>query len=200
MERYYYELRKGLFDFDEVLAAQREATYAKRDRALLADAATGDETLREMCSAVVGDIINANWKGAQLDGAAAETLHGKLQQFFAGSTLSASQLTGCAREDATAAAVAAAHAALDAKWSALDGVRSGLAFESARFLSLVQIDTLWKEHIKAMNYVKDFAGLKVYAQEDPLDVYREEGLKLFEAMQRSHRQNTVFSFFSYQPK
>ena len=36
-----------------------------------------------------------------------------------------------------------------------------------------------------MNYVKDFAGLKVYAQEDPLDVYRREGLVLFETMQKS---------------
>merc|ERR1719424_970311 len=37
VERYYYELRKGLFDFDEVLAAQRQATYARRDAALQAD-------------------------------------------------------------------------------------------------------------------------------------------------------------------
>jgi preprotein translocase subunit SecA len=39
VERYYYELRKGLFDFDEVIAAQREAVYAQRDRALRTDAA-----------------------------------------------------------------------------------------------------------------------------------------------------------------
>ena len=51
-----------------------------------------------------------------------------------------------------------------------------------------------------MSFVKDFAGLKVYAQLNPLDVYREEGLKLFEGMQRALRQNTVFSFFVYQPQ
>ena len=33
VERYYYELRKGLFDFDEVLAAQREDTHRRRDKA-----------------------------------------------------------------------------------------------------------------------------------------------------------------------
>ena len=54
--------------------------------------------------------------------------------------------------------------------------------------------------MKAMNNVKDFAGLKIYNQEDPLDVYRAEGLKLYESMQASLRQNTVFSFFAYAPK
>ena len=42
--------------------------------------------------------------------------------------------------------------------------------------------------------------LKVYAQEDPLDVYRVEGLVLFEQMQKSLRQNAVYSFFMYQPR
>jgi preprotein translocase subunit SecA len=50
-----------------------------------------------------------------------------------------------------------------------------------------------------MDFVKDFAGMKVYAQEKPLDVYRAEGLDLYESMQVALRQNTVFSFFSYRP-
>ena len=41
--------------------------------------------------------------------------------------------------------------------------------------------------------------IKVYAQENPLDVYREEGLNLFAAMERSQRQNTIYSFMQYQP-
>ena len=82
----------------------------------------------------------------------------------------------------------------------LDAVRDGLSAESQRFLALTQIDTLWKAHMKAMGYVKDFAGLKVYAQEDPLDVYRSEGIKLFDAMQTAYAVNTVFSFFMYEPQ
>ena len=62
------------------------------------------------------------------------------------------------------------------------------------------MDNLWKGHMKAMSYVKDFAGLKVYNQEDPLDVYREEGLTLYASMQASLRQNSIFSFFAYEPK
>ena len=79
-------------------------------------------------------------------------------------------------------------------------MRGGLGFESARYLRLLQADNLWKGHIKAMNFVKDFAGLKVYNQEDPLDVYRAEGLTLYETMQVSLRQNTVYSFMAYEPR
>ena len=61
------------------------------------------------------------------------------------------------------------------------------------------MDNLWKAHMKAMNFVKDFAGLKVYAQQDPLTVYREEGLELYDKMKVSVRQNTVYSFFAYSP-
>ena len=49
VERYYYELRKGLFDFDEVLAAQREDTYRKRDAALRGDADSTLEDFRLIC-------------------------------------------------------------------------------------------------------------------------------------------------------
>ena len=42
---------------------------------------------------------------------------------------------------------------------------------SVRYLTLLQTDNLWKAHMKAMSFVKEFAGLKAYAQLDPLAVY-----------------------------
>ena len=201
VERYYYELRKGLFSFDEVLAVQREATYRERDATLMADADASLERVRQDSAEVVRDIFRANWKAdlAAADGELASTLLTKLEQFFPQLPITVAELS-VPRADAEAAAVAAATKAVDEKAAALDGIKAGLGFESARYLSLMQRDNLWKSHMKAMGFVKDFAGLKVYAQQDPLDVYREEGLKLFEKMQVALRQNTVFSFFAYQPK
>merc|ERR1712232_370850 len=95
------------------------------------------------------------------------------------------------REDAQAAVVRAVGAALNLKEQELEATRPRLAYESQRYIALLQTDELWKQHMKEMNYVKDFAGLKVYAQQNPLQVYREEGLTLFESMQTSFRQNTV---------
>ena len=201
VERYYYELRKGLFDFDDVLAAQREATYRRRDLALNADPESTLEQVRRDAAAVVADIFEANWKASELrvaDAALADKMRGKLLQFFPEMT-GLDALEGIERADALKVATVASSAALDAKAASLDAVRSGLAFESARYLTLLQTDNLWKAHMKAMNYVKDFAGLKVYNQQDPLDVYRTEGLTLFDRMQVAQRQNVVFSFFAYKP-
>ena len=54
--------------------------------------------------------------------------------------------------------------------------------------------------MRQLNFVKDFAGLKAYAQEDPLEVYRTEGDKLYDGMQKAFEQNTAFSFAQYDPK
>merc|ERR1719424_2448429 len=135
----------------------------------------------------VSDIFEANWKGPA-DAAEAElaaTLIAKLDLFFPSHGLAAADLSGSSRADCEAKALAASKAVLKSKADSLDGTRDGLAFESARYLLLLQTDNLWKGHIKAMNY------LKVFAQEDPLDVYRSEGLTLFESMQKSLRQNSV---------
>jgi len=55
---------------------------------------------------------------------------------------------------AEAAVLTAVEAAVAAKTAELEGVRAGLAGEAARFLVLTQEDTLWKSHLKDMNYVK----------------------------------------------
>ena len=167
VERYYYELRKGLFDFDEVLAAQREATYARRDAVLRAPPEAALATLSEFAALVTSDIFNANWpsEATTLDGAAAEKLASKLGQFFGpGYGVNAAQLSGAAsRSEAHEAASQAAVAAVKAKAAELDGVRAGLAHEASRYLTLLQMDNLWTGHMKAMGFVKDFAGLKVSA-------------------------------------
>ena len=83
VERYYYELRKGLFSFDEVLAVQRESTYSNRDDVLRAEPAAALASLRAESALVVGDIFEANWKAeGALDAEGAATLLGKLEQFF----------------------------------------------------------------------------------------------------------------------
>ena len=90
--------------------------------------------------------------------------------------------------------------AYDAKTASLEKARPGLALEVQRYLALVQLDLAWKEHMKAMNFVKDFAGLKAYAQMNPLQVYQEEGLKLFDGLQVRFRQNSAYSYFQYEVK
>jgi len=202
VERYYYEIRQKLFEFDEVLAAQRELTYSRRASILRSTPSEMHAMMLQIAQQTATDILNVNWKAADADQsvsseARAETILTKLRQFFPQMELGAADLLA-SREAAEAAVLASIDAALTAKEAALDSARSGLAFESQRYLALVQTDLLWKGHMKAMGYVKDFAGLKAYAALDPLQVYQKEGLTLYDAMQTSFRQNTAYSFFQYE--
>ena len=45
---------------------------------------------------------------------------------------------------------------------------------------LMTIDQVWKEHLYAMDQLKDAIRFHGYAQKDPLMVYKNEGFKLFE--------------------
>ena len=174
VERYYYELREKLFEFDEVLAAQREDVYGRRAAVVSANGDEMSEMMARYAAETASDIVSANWPaaddGAALDCAAAEKLVGKLRQFFP--DLDVGPIRGT-REEASAAVAEAVASAVARKESSLEGVRAGLGLEAARFIALTQFDTLWKDHMKAMNSVKDFAGLRAYAQEDPLQVHLE---------------------------
>lgn len=192
VERYYYELRQRLFEFDEVLAVQREETYSRRGSVLRGSASDVVRTISDLSQQTARDIVKANLQAS----APAATL-AKLKQFFPDVQLEEAALQADNAEEVTLAAVAAA---VYAKAAALDAVKPGLAAEAARFLILTQEDTLWKAHMKDMSFVKEWAGLKIYAGSDPISVYREEGLRLYEGLLRQLRQNSAFSFFQYQPR
>jgi len=208
VERYYYELRQKMFEFDEVLAAQRDATYSRRAAILRSSPAEMRALVLEAVQATASDIISANWKVSEEDNGAAtsatasntcaEVLTNKLKQFFPKISLKEEQITASPREEVERIIKDAVDDALAAKEASLELRKEGLACESQRFLALVQSDLGWKEHMKAMNYVKEFAGLKAYSGADPLQVYREEGLELFASMQKAFRQNIAYSFFQYE--
>ncbi len=44
------------------------------------------------------------------------------------------------------------------------------------------LDGLWKEHLLAMDHLKEGIGLRGYAQQDPLVAYKKESFEMFEAM------------------
>ncbi len=51
-----------------------------------------------------------------------------------------------------------------------------------KVIMLQTIDTLWKDHLLAMDHLKEGIGLRGYAQVNPLQEYQREGFEMFEAM------------------
>jgi preprotein translocase subunit SecA len=60
-----------------------------------------------------------------------------------------------------------------------------------RMVLLRNVDTLWMDHIDAMDELRRGIGLRAYGQHDPVVEYREVGSDMFEEMNTSIRENTV---------
>ena len=57
------------------------------------------------------------------------------------------------------------------------------------------VDQRWREHLEAMDYLREGVHLRAFAQKDPLVEYRGEGHILFEELSQTIRQEVVFTLF-----
>jgi preprotein translocase subunit SecA len=67
-----------------------------------------------------------------------------------------------------------------------------------RVVMLSVLDGLWKEHLLAMDHLKEGIGLRGYAQQDPLVEYKKESFDMFEAMMLRFQEDTVRHLFRMQ--
>ncbi len=60
------------------------------------------------------------------------------------------------------------------------------------------LDGLWKDHLLAMDHLKEGIGLRGYAQQDPLVAYKKESFEMFEGMMMQFQQDTARHLFRMQ--
>ncbi len=68
-----------------------------------------------------------------------------------------------------------------------------------RMVLLNTIDSKWKDHLYAMDHLKEGIGLRSYAQRNPLVEYKKEGFEMFEAMYRSIHDEVADLIYKLQP-
>jgi len=67
-----------------------------------------------------------------------------------------------------------------------------------RIVMLQTVDNLWKDHLLSMDHLKEGIGLRGYAQQDPLIVYKREGFELFQEMVSRIKEETLGILFRIQ--
>jgi preprotein translocase subunit SecA len=78
---------------------------------------------------------------------------------------------------------------------ARESFTSELMREIERFVILQVVDTRWREHLDAMDYLREGVHLRAMAQKDPLVEYRGEGHLMFEELSRVIREEVVLTLF-----
>jgi preprotein translocase subunit SecA len=68
-----------------------------------------------------------------------------------------------------------------------------------RMLMLQIVDSHWKDHLLAMDHLKEGIGLRGYGQRDPLVEYKKESYVLFEGLMGRIEEQTIQILFLLQP-
>jgi len=199
VETYYYDIRKQVFEYDEVMNNQRKAVYSERRRVLDGRelkkqvVGYGERTMNEIVEAYVNpDLPPEEWDVSQLVS--------KVQEFvYLLEDLKADQLQGLSMDELKAFLQEQLRNAYDLKEGQIEQQRPGLMREAERFFILQQIDTLWREHLQAMDALRESVGLRGYGQKDPLIEYKNEGYDMFLDMMTNMRRNVIYSMFMFQP-
>ena len=89
--------------------------------------------------------------------------------------------------------------AYDIKEAQVDSISSDLMRRAERYFILQQIDILWREHLQAMDALRESVGLRGYGQKDPLIEYKNEGYDMFLDMMTNMRRNVIYSMFMFSP-
>ena len=63
---------------------------------------------------------------------------------------------------------------------------------------LQTVDNLWKDHLLSMDHLKEGIGLRGYAQQNPLIVYKKEGYDMFQEMIARVKEETLGMLFRIQ--
>ncbi|MCG3180623.1 MAG: Protein translocase subunit SecA [Phycisphaerae bacterium] len=70
--------------------------------------------------------------------------------------------------------------------------------ELERYLLIDIFDAIWKDHLYAMDHLKDSIGLRGFAEKDPLIEYKHEGYRMFEEMLMNVRDRVTDVVFKVQ--
>ncbi|MDD1418060.1 preprotein translocase subunit SecA [Dolichospermum sp. ST_sed1] len=200
VETYYYDIRKQVFEYDEVMNNQRRAIYAERRRVL--EGQDLKEQVIKYAEKTMDDIvdyyINPDLPSEEWE---LEKLVDKVKEFvYLLADMQSSQLEDMVMMEIKAFLHEQARIAYDMKEAQIDQIQPGLMRQAERFFILQRIDTLWREHLQQMDALRESVGLRGYGQKDPLIEYKSEGYELFLDMMVNIRRDVVYSLFMFQPQ
>jgi len=173
-----FDVRKQLLEYDDVSNDQRKVIYQQRNEIL--EAASLDEQIANLRKSAMADVVRTHvpaesleeqWDLPTLERVLRDEW--QLDLALAAAVDSSDSITD---EDILGKVVAAAAAQFDAKVAAV-GAEQFTPF--MRMVLLQSIDSHWREHLAALDYLRQGIHLRGYAQKNPKQEYKREAFELF---------------------
>jgi preprotein translocase subunit SecA len=179
VEAQNFNIRKQLIEYDDVMNQQREIIYEQRRQAL------EEEDLQPFILDMIEDIVDDLVENHTQEETLSEEwdLRGLQEAFLTQFSMTLS-FEGNSVEDFTQEGI---------REFLLEKARNGysqkeeewgpeIARDMERLVTLQTVDQRWREHLLAMDHLKEGIGLRGYAQQNPLIEYKREGLDMFQEM------------------
>ncbi|HEX9501310.1 MAG TPA: preprotein translocase subunit SecA, partial [Thermoanaerobaculia bacterium] len=199
VESHNFDIRKHLLEYDDVMNKQREVVYHRR-RELLSGVSLKDDVL-DMCDALIEDIAAAHasneietkeWDWKQIDDAFYKQFKFR-PGFSAESEVGGNPIHSV--DDLIELGAERVHQLYDQREAEFT---EPVMRQIEKIVALQTLDSLWKDHLLAMDHLKEGIGLRGYAQQNPLVEYQKEGFTMFEALMAVMQQDVVEKVFSVQ--
>ncbi|MCS7200444.1 MAG: preprotein translocase subunit SecA [Caldimicrobium sp.] len=186
VEAYHFEIRKHLLEYDDVMNKQRETIYSQR-KEILKNASIKDWILSmidEKCEELAEEFLLQERNTDKID---YTPLIERFKEIFAFSiTLDTQPLYK--KEELSKLLKEKALKKYEEK-------ERNLGEENLRhiekYILLTTIDTLWKEHLLHLDYLKESVGLRGYGQKNPLQEYKKEAFHLFVHLMKRIKETTL---------
>ena len=189
VEERNYEIRKNLLKFDDVMNDQRKVIYEQRKELMVTEDVS--ETVVEMREQAIDDAVSRCIpEKAYAEQWDTDTLHEEVVRLLdldlPIKDWAAEE--GIAEEEIRDRLMKESAQKMAAKTANYGAELMRMAEKS---LLLQLLDQTWKEHLLALDHLRQGIGLRAYGQKDPLNEYKREAFDMFEEMLNNLRETVT---------
>jgi len=179
VEGHHFDIRKQLIEYDDVMNKQREVIYRQRQEALRGENLKPAivDMIQGIIESIVDDFADDRLIPEEWDW---QALNDEFYQFFSFRVHpDKNMLNALTTENLYEYLYTEVMAFYQKKEMELDPRE----FRKIEQLVMLQsVDRYWKDHLLQMDHLKEGIGLRGYAQQNPLIVYKKEGFEMFQEM------------------
>ncbi len=195
-----FDIRKQLLEYDDVANDQRKVIYQQRNEILDSDDIS--DTITAMRESVIANIfrryvpeesVEEQWEINSLESALKSEL---LFEVPVNSWLQTPEGKAFSDEDILKKIIDLADQAYNEKVKLMGDDKIFRQFE--RNVMLQSLDTHWREHLAALDHLRQGIHLRGYAQKNPKQEYKREAFELFEMLLENVRNEVTKITFTVQ--
>ena len=191
VEAHNFEIRKQLLRFDDVMNDQRQVVFAQRKEIM--ETENVHDTVLSMRAETIDWMVEESIPpGSFADSWDAELLRTNALKYL---SIEIPADAWVAEDGIAEIEITERMQDLSDKHMASKGVRFGsdMMRLAEKSILLQVLDQRWKEHLLALEQMRQGIGLRAYAQKDPLNEYKREAFFMFETMLAEMRQNVTMA-------